>query len=390
MLKKSSKMLLVCVMVFQVMMAPLAVIANESYEELDRNEFHSYNEIDSIYDGDFYYEVDVESVEEEYVANVSMGSEVFRTGTIGWGGAPWVLYDDGVMVIGAGITNSSPTVRWLSFELRPLVTEIIFTEPVIANDNLANFFEGFSNLITIRNANYLDTSAVTRMDRMFDGVSSLEDLDISGWNTSNVVNMGQMFRNASSLTNLDIFDWDTSRVTDMNTMFGNASSLTSLDLSKWDTSNVIDMRTMFYGVSSLVSLDVSDWDTGNVTTMWWMFQKASSLTNLDLSQWDTSNVTNMDSMFRDASSLIALDLSNWNTSNVTHMDFMFEGALSLTTLDVSGWDTSRVTLMRFMFQRTPSLTTLDLSSWIQVALLTCLVCLLVLHLFHILLSGLIL
>jgi surface protein len=53
----------------------------------------------------------------------------------------------------------------------------------------------------------------------------------------------------------------------MNGMFYNCSSLNNLDVTKFDTKNVTDMGCMFYNCSSLNNLDVSKFDTKNVTNM---------------------------------------------------------------------------------------------------------------------------
>ncbi|MCR5294283.1 MAG: DUF285 domain-containing protein, partial [Lachnospiraceae bacterium] len=66
-------------------------------------------------------------------------------------------------------------------------------------------------------------------------------------------------------------------------LFGGLSNLNSLDLSSFDTSNVTDMQSMFRGCNSLTNLDLSSFDTSNVTDMSNMFYGCRSLTNLDLS-----------------------------------------------------------------------------------------------------------
>ncbi len=47
---------------------------------------------------------------------------------------------------------------------------------------------------------------------------------------------------------------DTSAVTDMNLMFYGCTSLASLNSSGWDTSAVGDMRSMFDGCASLAKI----------------------------------------------------------------------------------------------------------------------------------------
>ena len=151
---------------------------------------------------------------------------------------------------------------------------------------------------------------------------------------------------------------DTSNVTGMSYMFNGCSSLQSLNVSGWDTSNVTGMSYMFNGCSSLQSLNVSGWDTSNVTSMNYMFNNCTSLQTLNVSGWDTINVTGMNSMFSSCRSLQSLDVSGWDTSKVTIMSYMFSSCRSLQSLDVSGWDTSKVTNINYIFGDCINLTTL--------------------------------
>ena len=59
-----------------------------------------------------------------------------------------------------------------------------------------------------------------------------------------------MFLNCSSLENLDISNFNTTNVTNMGSMFSGCSNLTKLDLGKnFNTENVQDMKWMFTGCS---------------------------------------------------------------------------------------------------------------------------------------------
>ena len=102
-------------------------------------------------------------------------------------------------------------------------------------------------------------------------------------NTSNVTNMNRMFARCYSLTSLDLSNFDTSNVTSMNSMFEECYSLSSLDLSNFDTSNVTDMGSMF-NYSNLTSLDLSSFDTQKVEVMWDMFNYCIQLTSVYLGE----------------------------------------------------------------------------------------------------------
>ncbi|HHT6778909.1 TPA: BspA family leucine-rich repeat surface protein, partial [Listeria monocytogenes] len=83
-----------------------------------------------------------------------------------------------------------------------------------------------------------------------------------------------------------------SSVTDMSYMFSYCTSLEELDLSTFDTSSVTNMYCMLNGLH-LKELDVSNFDTSSVTNMQLMFGGCKSLEELDVSTFDTSSVTNM-------------------------------------------------------------------------------------------------
>ena len=282
---------------------------------------------------------------------------------------------------------------------------IVSEAPIFAPQDCSLFFAGFNSLININYNNNFNTSKVTNMSYMFlpaesgnwssevvlttnnndvkptllnkndnsnvelmaaqgfSYYSSLENLDLSSFNTSNVTNMEYMFRNCSSLTSLDLSGFNTSNVTNMRSMFMNCSSLTSLALSSFNTSKVTDMSYMFRKCSSLTSLDLSGFNTSNVTNMEFMFSFCISLTSLDVSGFNTSKVTEIYQMFRECSSLTSLDLSSFNTSKVTMMYNMFYGCSSLTSLDLSSFNTSNVTDMTSIFVGCTSINNLDISTF---------------------------
>ena len=209
-------------------------------------------------------------------------------------------------------------------------TAYYYTEPekVYLNANSSEMFyskydeQKIKNILEIDLSNF-DTSQVTNMNNMFDGMTNLTTLNLSNFNTSKVTNMRFMFFHVSNLTSLNLSNFDTSRVTDMQYMFSYVSNLTSLNLSNFDTSRVTDMQYMFSYASNLTSLNLSNFDTSKVTNMSYMFYGMRNLTTLNLSSFDTSKVTDMEAMFANMSSLISLNLSNFDTSKVTSMGRIF-------------------------------------------------------------------
>ena len=257
-------------------------------------------------------------------ANVAAASEI--TGT--WGTSPYTFDENtGVLTIGEGELSSYKESPWNSKKVdAKSIKKIVLSGKVVAPEYSGRLFSysPLTNATEIEGLSQLDTSNVTNMEFMFDGMSSVTSLDVSGFDTSNVTIMDYMFRGMSNVTSLDVSGFNTSKVTVMSYMFLGMKNITNLDVNGWNTSNVTSMHGMFSGMSSVTSLDLSGFDTCNVTTMREMFREMGNLTSLDLSGFDTSNVTDMSTMFYDMDNLTSLDVSSFDTSKVTTMESMFK------------------------------------------------------------------
>lgn len=223
-------------------------------------------------------------------------------------------------------------------------------------------FDRMSKLQTIDLSGF-DTSESEDMSRMFAASPELKSLDLSGFNTSKVKNMTYMFYDTGKIETLDLSAFDTSSVTTMYGLFNGICALKNLNISSFNTQNVTEMQEMFQYNSSLTSLDLSHFDTRKVTNMRWMFNEMSNVTSLDLSSFDTGKVTNMYGMFQSAAKLTSLNVSSFDTSNVTNMSIMFAGLQELTTLNVTNFNTENVKDMSYMFYKMNKIIDLDLSSF---------------------------
>ena len=267
-----------------------------------------------------------------------------------------------------------------------LITTINVTGK-IHSSQMYYLFADFKKVTAINGLENFDTSDTTDMAFMFNGCSSLKQLDLSNFKTSKVIDMSGMFRWCCKIATLDLSHFDTSSVQNMWSMFEECTSLKTLNInfntmnvkdmyrmfrdcrllnsvstSNFDTSNVTDMSEMFYLCKSMTSLDVSSFNTSKVTSMYEMLAMNNDyITNLDVSNFDTSKVTTMHGMFSGLDKVSVLDVSNFDTSNVIDMANMFWMCGSVTGLDVSNFDTSNVTNMWGMFQYCYSITSLDLT-----------------------------
>ena len=241
-------------------------------------------------------------------------------------------------------------------------------EKVYLNTNSSMMFFSVDSEQKIKNIIELDlskfdTSRVTNMSHMFNGMRNLTTLNLSNFNTSNVTNMGGMFFNMTNLTAFNFSNFDTSKVTDMGSMFYGMSSLTTLDLSNFNTSQVTIMGGMFFNMTNLTTLNLSNFDTSNVTDMRSMFNGMTNLASLDISSFNTKNVENMSGMFSLLRKIEHLDLSHFRTDKVTNMGSMFYQMTALKTINLSNFNTANVTDMSSMFSMDDNLTELDLRSF---------------------------
>ena len=213
-------------------------------------------------------------------------------------------------------------------------------EKVYLNTNSSMmFFSGDSeqkikNILELDLSKF-DTSRVTNMSHMFNGMRNLTTLNLSNFNTSNVTNMGGMFFNMTNLTTLNLSNFDTSKVTNMGSMFYGISNLTTLNLSNFNTSQVTIMGGMFYGMSNLTTLNLSNFNTSKTTDMRSMFNGMTNLASLNISSFNTENVENMSGMFSQAQKIEHLDLSHFRTDKVTNMGSMFYQMSALKTINLS-------------------------------------------------------
>ena len=150
---------------------------------------------------------------------------------------------------------------WASKTLAPSITKVIFSK-AFANarpTTCYGWFNGMTNLKTVKGIEYLNTSEVTNMNSMFSGCSSLTSLNCL-FNTAKVTDMSSMFKGCSSLASLYISYFNTKAVTVMSEMFRGCSSLKSLNLTSFNTQEhkVTNMNQMFRDCSQLKNIYVSE------------------------------------------------------------------------------------------------------------------------------------
>lgn len=150
--------------------------------------------------------------------------------------------------------------------------------------------DALNNIESITGLEYLNTSEVKNMSRMFAGCCELSSLDLSHFNTEKVVWMTGMFSSCHKIQSLDLSSFKTTNVKHMSSMFNWCKKLTSLDVSHFDISNVIAMDYMFANCHHLTTIYCNeDWSTYPSISSTNMFSNSPLIVGEQGTEWSESN-----------------------------------------------------------------------------------------------------
>ena len=213
-------------------------------------------------------------------------------------------------------------------------------------------FKDAKSLKTIDLSNF-NTSNVSDVSNIFNGDNSLVNVNIDNWDIRKINNNGESIFNGSNIKNVSARNLN---IPESLTNWS-YSTIERLDVTGWNLSNTTSIIGLFSNSSNLVELvGIDSWDTSNITNMSKLFINCDSLISIDLSSWNTSQVTNMSSMFKDSELLETIDLSNIDTSSVKNTDIMFSNCTNLETIyATSSFATGQITSSYEMFKNTNSI-----------------------------------
>ena len=121
----------------------------------------------------------------------------------------------------------------------------------------------------------------------------------------------------------------TDKLTGIKGMFYNCATLQNIDLSRFDTSSITDMSYIFYGCTLLENVEISNLNTSKVTQLSSMFCNCSNLKEIDLSSFDTSRCVTLSQFVMNCSKLKKINLSNFDTARTTDFSNIFSGCKEL-------------------------------------------------------------
>lgn len=320
----------------------------------------------------------------------------------------------------AGIAD----VPWYDVAIKNSMTSANFEER-IAPLWTAAWFYGFENLQRINNIENLDTSRIITMANMFEGCSSLEKVELRGFNTANVLSMSGMFKDCTTLTYLDISSFDISSLNSAQNMFYNCSNIRTIFAAEgFSMRNISNGQSMFRDCVLLVGgagtaythaktgkemayVDgtYEGYFTGTNMRVYALAYNDGSIgfnkdgtpaagktlrtdgdavwvvpyafENEEQVPWN-SKVTNFYSVifeeeitpvatsywFNGMRNLTAINnIENLNTEYARTMEAMFKDCINLASVDVSGFRTNSVTNISKMFAGNTAATVIDLRNF---------------------------
>ena len=230
------------------------------------------------------------------------------------------------------------------------------------------------------------SNSVTSLNQMFNGCTSLQEVDVSLFTKSGITNMGSMFYNCENLETITGFEEiDTQAVTTFGSLFYNCKKLVDVDLSNLDFTAVTNIGNMFYHCDSMetISLGVVG---GSVTDMNGIFNYCENVTEINLPNFTgasltstgisnlcgycyelvevnlpelgTTTVNNLGAMFRECRKLKRVIMPKFNTTSSitsTASQRMFYNCSVLELIDMRSFDWTKIaSVSSNMFQNVPN------------------------------------
>ena len=227
---------------------------------------------------------------------------------------------------------------------------------------MVQMFDNCTNLKSV-DLTPLNTANVTTMFAMFSRCEKLETVKLTGLNTANVTNFEKMFDRCYSLKSVDISTWNTQSVTNMFRMFWNCNSLEEIKLKCSKTSLIYTKANeMFVNCYALKRIDMSSFDFHDAGQLNSTVSGCTSLQEVIFGEHNTSTIKEIKNAFLNVGGNGEFTCVNADFSSVTSMENAFKGA-SATAFNLSGWKTQSVKSFQSLFQNCKQAKKINLSGW---------------------------
>ena len=133
--------------------------------------------------------------------------------------------------------------------------------------DMSFLFNNCASLESIIGIAGFNTGKVENMESTFYGLKADIHLNLNSWDTSNVTSLRWTFGHSEGIKELHVSNWNVEKVTDMYGAFY-LSTLTELDLSGWNTRSVQNINRLFNAAHDLSIVDMRNFDFSSVIDDW--------------------------------------------------------------------------------------------------------------------------
>ena len=135
------------------------------------------------------------------------------------------------------------------------ITTIDFKDKITPT-RINDWFQSFSNLISVKNCQNFDLSLVDEASRTFQNCTKLIDIDVSTWVMPQCKSVSFLFSNCKLLTKLDANNMKLSSCNDMQYMFSGCSNLETIDISSLSPQTNVNTSNMFDRCPKLKQINI--------------------------------------------------------------------------------------------------------------------------------------
>ena len=292
-------------------------------------------------------EEEVEEKEDRLITNKNSGVIDDNQSSV-----TWRFEEDGTLFLSGGhlqgydLRTTFRLSRLLEQKIVEKVTTIYIEDTIVLFNGMDELFSGFTNLSTIINFKYLDGTQATSARYLFLNTPNLthldwsnqtisftkmnsmfEDSDIQSVNFTNLslpitTDMSRLFQGATSLSQLDLNGLNAPKITRIDSFITNTPNLKSLNLEN-QTLYLPKMDSMFAG-SCIESANLNNLQLPLTTSLDSLFYN-STLNHITMNGINGPKVVNTSSMFLTTPYLKNIDWSN-HTIKLKSLKSMFSGS----------------------------------------------------------------
>lgn len=232
---------------------------------------------------------------------------------------------------------------------------------------------------------YIDVAGASSAGNIFNGCTSLEQIDISGSKFNKVTNFNNTFSGCPALTKIIMDNVDLSAASKFDNIFSNSNSIETLQwngiilgkaanlnftnissvkyfyLNDAELTGLTKIEQLFKERKNLVTIEFSDVTLPEgLDSAYQMFYRCEKLENITVDNFISPR--SLREMFRDCYKVTDFDLTSIDTAATENMYGMFQGCTGLESVTFDGITADKLKTMDLMFSGCSNLRTVIFST----------------------------